>query len=178
VAIFVRTRPDVDPYFPVPMPDPPVGWQRAWFLLRNNTNAPLPAFMGSHPIPHPNWGYGEAQTDLRSGIVAKRTDGLFYSAGSKWTASSTRSDRADANGTKMSRLPLLHGVRHYRDQHPDTRGSCSWGRSDFWPQPGTPKGEGLSYPVLRKRERSLHTCAQDVQITRMAKIDKQMQCYK
>jgi hypothetical protein len=36
----------------------------------------------------------------------------------------------------------------------------------------------LSYPVLRKRERSLHTCAQDVQITRMATIDKQMQCYK
>jgi hypothetical protein len=110
VAIFVRTRPDVDPYFPVPMPDPPVGWQRAWFLLRNNTNALLPAFTGSHPIPHPNWGYGEAQTDLYSGIVAKRTDGRFYSAGSKWTTSSTRSDRADANRTKMSRLPLLHGV--------------------------------------------------------------------
>jgi hypothetical protein len=36
----------------------------------------------------------------------------------------------------------------------------------------------VSYPVLRKRERSLHTCAQDVQITRMATIDKQMQCYK
>ncbi len=36
----------------------------------------------------------------------------------------------------------------------------------------------LSYPVPRKRERSLHTCAQDVQITRMARIDKQMQCYK
>jgi hypothetical protein len=28
----------------------------------------------------------------------------------------------------------------------------------------------MSYPVLRKRERSLHTCAQDVQITRMATI--------
>jgi hypothetical protein len=28
----------------------------------------------------------------------------------------------------------------------------------------------LSYPVPRKRERSLHTCAQDVQITRMATI--------
>jgi hypothetical protein len=28
----------------------------------------------------------------------------------------------------------------------------------------------LSYPVLRNRERSLHTCAQDVQITRMATI--------
>jgi hypothetical protein len=28
----------------------------------------------------------------------------------------------------------------------------------------------LSDPVLRKRERSLHTCAQDVQITRVATI--------
>jgi uncharacterized membrane protein YczE len=28
----------------------------------------------------------------------------------------------------------------------------------------------LSYPVPRKRERNLHTCAQDVQITRMATI--------
>jgi hypothetical protein len=28
----------------------------------------------------------------------------------------------------------------------------------------------LSYPVPRKKERSLHTCAQDVQITRMATI--------
>jgi hypothetical protein len=41
-----------------------------------------------------------------------------------------------------------------------------------------PKGEDLSvlpkaevsYPVLRKRERSLHTCAQDVQITRIVTI--------
>jgi hypothetical protein len=30
--------------------------------------------------------------------------------------------------------------------------------------------EGVSYPVPRNRERSLHTCAQDVQITRMATI--------
>jgi hypothetical protein len=28
----------------------------------------------------------------------------------------------------------------------------------------------LSHPVPRNRERSLHTCAQDVQITRMATI--------
>jgi hypothetical protein len=28
----------------------------------------------------------------------------------------------------------------------------------------------MSYPVPRNRERSLHTCAQDVQITRMATI--------
>jgi hypothetical protein len=31
-------------------------------------------------------------------------------------------------------------------------------------------GTHLSYPVPRNRERSLHTCAQDVQITRMATI--------
>jgi hypothetical protein len=30
--------------------------------------------------------------------------------------------------------------------------------------------ELVSYPVPKKRERSLHTCAQDVQITRMATI--------
>jgi hypothetical protein len=29
---------------------------------------------------------------------------------------------------------------------------------------------GMSYPIPRNRERSLHTCAQDVQITRMATI--------
>jgi hypothetical protein len=32
------------------------------------------------------------------------------------------------------------------------------------------KFESLSYPVPRNREQSLHTCAQDVQITRMATI--------
>jgi hypothetical protein len=32
------------------------------------------------------------------------------------------------------------------------------------------KAAYLSYPVPRKRERSLHTCAQDVQITRMVTI--------
>jgi hypothetical protein len=30
------------------------------------------------------------------------------------------------------------------------------------------KAEQVSYPVPRKKERSLHTCAQDVQITRTA----------
>jgi hypothetical protein len=31
-------------------------------------------------------------------------------------------------------------------------------------------GRSLSYPVPRKRERSLHTCARDVQITRIVTI--------
>jgi hypothetical protein len=34
----------------------------------------------------------------------------------------------------------------------------------------TMRGIVMSYPVPRKRERSLHTCAQDVQITRMVTI--------
>jgi hypothetical protein len=47
------------------------------------------------------------------------------------------------------------------------------------PDDGVSGDDGsMSYPILRKRERSLQTCAQDVKITRMATIDKQMQCYK
>jgi hypothetical protein len=35
---------------------------------------------------------------------------------------------------------------------------------------GSPRPPLMSYPISRKRERSLHTCAQDVQITRMSTI--------
>jgi hypothetical protein len=41
VDIFVRFRPKVDPYFSVLMPVPPIGWRRAWFLLRDDTDASL-----------------------------------------------------------------------------------------------------------------------------------------
>jgi hypothetical protein len=41
VDIFVRFRPKVDPYFSVLMPGPLVGWRRAWFLLRDDADAPL-----------------------------------------------------------------------------------------------------------------------------------------
>jgi hypothetical protein len=30
------------------------GWRRAWFFLRNDADAPLLTFTGSHPIPKPN----------------------------------------------------------------------------------------------------------------------------
>jgi hypothetical protein len=33
--------------------------------LRDYVDAPIPAFTGSCPIPHPNWGYSVAQMDLR-----------------------------------------------------------------------------------------------------------------
>jgi hypothetical protein len=60
-----RFRPKVDPYFSILMPDPPVGWWRAWFLLRNDTVVPVPMFTGGCLIAHPNWEYSVAQADLR-----------------------------------------------------------------------------------------------------------------
>jgi hypothetical protein len=62
--ILVRSGPEVDHYFSIPTPDPPVGWWRAWFLLRNDADVPLPMFTGGCPIPHPNWEYSLAHLDL------------------------------------------------------------------------------------------------------------------
>jgi hypothetical protein len=65
VNLFVRSGSGVDPYFHLPMSDPLVGWRKVWFFLRNDTDAPLPVFTGSRPIPKPKWRYGVAQKDLR-----------------------------------------------------------------------------------------------------------------
>jgi hypothetical protein len=46
VDILVRSGPEIAPFFSILLLDPLVGWQKAWFLLRNGINAPLPAFMG------------------------------------------------------------------------------------------------------------------------------------
>jgi hypothetical protein len=64
VDISVCSGPEVDPYFYILMPDPPIGWQTAWFLLRNDTDAPLPMFTSGCSIPRPNWEYGVARADL------------------------------------------------------------------------------------------------------------------
>jgi hypothetical protein len=64
VDILVHSRPAVDSYFFIPLPDPPIGWQKAWFLVNNDSDAPLPTFMCGHPIPHPNWEYGVSRSDL------------------------------------------------------------------------------------------------------------------
>jgi hypothetical protein len=64
VDISVRCNLRADPYFSFSHPNPPVGWQKAWFLLRNEADAPLHAFTGGRPIPHPNWEHGVAQTDF------------------------------------------------------------------------------------------------------------------
>jgi hypothetical protein len=65
VDIFLRSGYGVDPYFQLLTYGPPGGWLKVWFFLRNNTDASLPIFMGSHPVPRPYWGYGVAQRDLR-----------------------------------------------------------------------------------------------------------------
>jgi hypothetical protein len=64
VDISVCSEPEVDPYFSILMPDPLFGLRRAWFLLRNDADAPLPKFMGGCSIPHPSWEYGVARADL------------------------------------------------------------------------------------------------------------------
>jgi hypothetical protein len=64
VNILVGSRPEVDPYFSILMPNPLVGWWRTWFLLRNAIDVSLPVFMGGHLVPHPNWEYGVARADL------------------------------------------------------------------------------------------------------------------
>jgi hypothetical protein len=63
VDVFVQSGPAVDPYFHLPTSDPLVGWWKVWFVLRNDTDAPLLVFTGRRPIPQPNWGYGVAQID-------------------------------------------------------------------------------------------------------------------
>jgi hypothetical protein len=65
IDIFSRSGRGVDPYFHLPTFGPLDGWRKVWFFLRNDTNAPLPVFTGSRPVPQPNWGYGVAQRDLR-----------------------------------------------------------------------------------------------------------------
>jgi hypothetical protein len=64
VDILVHSRPKVARYFSIPLPNPPVRWRRAWFLLRNDANALLPTFMGGRPIPHANWEFSVTRADL------------------------------------------------------------------------------------------------------------------
>jgi hypothetical protein len=64
VDILVHSRPEANPYFSILLPEPLVGWGKAWFLLKNDADTPLPVFTCGRPVPHPNWEYGVAQTDL------------------------------------------------------------------------------------------------------------------
>jgi hypothetical protein len=61
VDFFVWSASRVNPYFCFPMSYPPAGWRKVWFFLRNNTDTPLPIFMGFRPVPQAKLGYGVAQ---------------------------------------------------------------------------------------------------------------------
>jgi hypothetical protein len=62
--ILVRTGPRSNANFSISQPDSPVGWWKAWFLLKKEADAPLLVFTGSCPIPHPDWEHGVTQINL------------------------------------------------------------------------------------------------------------------
>jgi hypothetical protein len=63
-GIHAKSGHGVDPYFDLPMPESPNGWQKIWFFFRDDAAMPLPVFTSNHPIPQPNWGYRVAKRDL------------------------------------------------------------------------------------------------------------------
>jgi hypothetical protein len=62
--ISVRYGPGADSYFSIPQPDLTVRWRKAWFLLKDETDALLPTFTGDCPIPHTNWEHGVARANF------------------------------------------------------------------------------------------------------------------
>jgi hypothetical protein len=64
VDISVHSGPRVGSYFSILQPNPPVGWRKAWFLLKDEADASLPVFTGSCTISHPDWENGVAQANF------------------------------------------------------------------------------------------------------------------
>jgi hypothetical protein len=62
--VLVHSGPRANSHFSVPQPDPSVGWWKAWFLLMDEADAPLPTIMGGCPIPDPDWEHGVARADF------------------------------------------------------------------------------------------------------------------
>jgi hypothetical protein len=64
VDILVCTGPGSDSYFSIPQPNSPVGWRKAWFLLKNEADTPLPVFTSGCPVPHLDWEHGMTRIDF------------------------------------------------------------------------------------------------------------------
>jgi hypothetical protein len=62
--IYVQTRQWVTLCFCLSISNPPVGWRKEWFCLRNDSSAPLPMVTGKHPAFQPSSGYGVARKDI------------------------------------------------------------------------------------------------------------------
>jgi hypothetical protein len=60
VDLSVRSGYRVDPYFYLLMSDPPAGWWKIWFFLRNDADAALPVVTRGRHVPQPKWVYGVA----------------------------------------------------------------------------------------------------------------------
>jgi hypothetical protein len=65
VDIYIKSGHGVDSYFHLTISGSTNGWQKVWFFLTNDADAPLPMLTGSRPVPQPNWGFGGARRDLR-----------------------------------------------------------------------------------------------------------------
>jgi hypothetical protein len=66
VDLFIRSGSRVDPYLHFLVSDPPVEWQKVWFFLRNDADAPLPLVTSSCLIPHSKWGHSVARGCIHS----------------------------------------------------------------------------------------------------------------
>jgi hypothetical protein len=64
VDISIQFGQGIFPYFCLSMSNPPAGWQREWFFLRNDVDVSVPTFTGNYTTPQPSWGYGLARRDI------------------------------------------------------------------------------------------------------------------
>jgi hypothetical protein len=54
VVIHAKSGQGTDPYFNIPTPKSMKEWRKQWFYLMNDADAPLPTFIGNHPVSQPN----------------------------------------------------------------------------------------------------------------------------
>jgi hypothetical protein len=112
----VGSGPGADSYYSIPQPNPPIGWQKAWFLLKGEADAPLPMFTGSYP----NWENRVAQANSppitasagdRPGVTTEGIDrrGDYVDFPLPWgsAASPARGSCGDVSGAKLFRSPHL-----------------------------------------------------------------------
>jgi hypothetical protein len=64
VDILVPTGPGSNAYFSILQPNSLVGWQKAWFLRKNEVDALFSAFTSSCPIPHLDWEHDVTWIDF------------------------------------------------------------------------------------------------------------------
>jgi hypothetical protein len=64
VDILVPTGPGSNAYFCILQPNSLVGWQKAWFLRKNEVDALFSAFTSNCHVPHLDWEHGVTWIDF------------------------------------------------------------------------------------------------------------------